>query len=84
MSRASRKVPYGWQRERGSLVEAPAEAAVVQRMLDRRRHGQTLRQIASDLNSDGVPTQRGGAWHASTVWRIISVNARRSPGPKVR
>ena len=33
-----------------------------------------LTEIARALNVDGIPTQRGGKWHASTV-RYILANA---------
>jgi hypothetical protein len=31
----------------------------------------SLRAIAEELNVEGVPTQRGGDWHASTVRYIL-------------
>lgn len=34
--------------------------------------GRTLRSIAGDLNAEGVPTARGGAWHASTVRHVLA------------
>lgn len=37
----------------------------------------TLRDIADALNARGVKTARGGAWHASTVQRVL---ARQVPG----
>ena len=49
-------------------------AAVVVRIFSEfcRPHFHTgLSEIAHDLNVDGVPTQRGGKWHASTVRYIL-------------
>ena len=36
-----------------------------------RHQGLTLRRIAQELNSRGVPTLRGGEWHASTLVKIV-------------
>ena len=33
--------------------------------------GRSLRAIAEDLNTQGVPTARGGTWHASTVRHVV-------------
>jgi DNA invertase Pin-like site-specific DNA recombinase len=46
---------------------------VVQRIVDARAGGDSLRRIANCLNSDGVPTAQGGTcWHASTVKAVLS------------
>ena len=34
--------------------------------------GRTLRAIAAGLVADGVPTARGGAWHAGTVKAVCA------------
>lgn len=34
--------------------------------------GKSLRSIAADLNSEGVPTAKGGAWHASTIRHLLT------------
>jgi DNA invertase Pin-like site-specific DNA recombinase len=34
--------------------------------------GMTLRQMASELNSSGVKTARGGEWHAMTVSNLVA------------
>lgn len=47
--------------------------AVVKRILDARRAGQSVSGIAGDLNSDAVPTARGGArWYPSTVRAVLA------------
>ncbi len=33
--------------------------------------GRSLRSIAAQLNAEGVPTARGGRWHASTVAHVV-------------
>ena len=50
------------------------EAAVVQRIFDeftRPYFHIGLSEIAHGLNVDGIPTQRGGHWFASTVRYIL-------------
>jgi DNA invertase Pin-like site-specific DNA recombinase len=43
-------------------------AGVVKRIKRQRARGDSLRKIADDLNSAGIPTAQGGVrWHASTV-----------------
>jgi DNA invertase Pin-like site-specific DNA recombinase len=52
-------------------VDDPGELRTVQRILERRAAGQSYRHIASDLNTDKVPTKLGGSWHAMTVRNIV-------------
>jgi hypothetical protein len=55
-------------------------AQVVARVVREREAGGSLRAIASDLNTEGVPTAQGGVrWHASTV-RAMLASAEREPG----
>ncbi|MBD3948155.1 recombinase family protein [Nocardioides ganghwensis] len=57
-------------------------SATRDRIVARRADGQTLRQIASDLNADGVDTSQGGrAWHASTVRAVLLIE---DPSRQVR
>lgn len=45
---------------------------VSQRIVSERQSGKTLTAIADGLNTDGVPTARGGAkWYASTVRAVL-------------
>lgn len=41
------------------------------RIADERDAGDSLRTIADRLNTEGVPTARGGRWHASTVRAVL-------------
>jgi hypothetical protein len=63
--------PYGY-RPGGEIDED--QAAVVLRIFqdfgDMRRRP-ALSEIAHDLNVDGVVTQRGRRWHASTIAYIL-------------
>ena len=70
-------VAYGYRRvvkldERGEPIRGlreidPATAAIVQRIFRDYADGRSARQIASDLNADGIPAPRGGIWRASTI-----------------
>ena len=69
------RVPFGYEIEGSRLVINEDEAAVVRRIFAEftRPYFHTgLSEIAADLNADGIPTQRGGRWHASTVRYILS------------
>ena len=55
------------------LGRPPAiDDAVEQRIRAERASGATLRGIADHLNDDGIPTARGGRWHASTLQRVLA------------
>ena len=68
------RVPFGYKIEGGHQVIDDQAAAIVVRIFSEftRPHFHTgLSEIAHDLNVDGVATQRGGEWHASTVRYIL-------------
>jgi DNA invertase Pin-like site-specific DNA recombinase len=45
---------------------------VIERIIDARGGGDSLRTIAASLTADGVPTAQGGAkWHASTIKAVL-------------
>jgi len=45
---------------------------IVERIVNERNSGSSLRAIADGLTRDGVPTAQGGqAWHASTVRKVL-------------
>lgn len=69
---------YGYRRHRGpegkdrpQLVEVPAEAAVIRRIVDELLEGHGARAVAERLNADGVPTPRAGQlWRGNSVLSI--------------
>ena len=68
------RFPLGYGIEGDQMVINEDEAAVVQRIFDeftRPYFHIGLSEIATGLNVDGIPTQRGGHWHASTVRYIL-------------
>jgi DNA invertase Pin-like site-specific DNA recombinase len=60
-------------KNRGVRLGRPVELAadVRLRIATERAAGRSLRVIADDLNSQAVPTARGGKWHASTVRAVV-------------
>ena len=58
---------------RGVRLGRPVELAddVRHRIAAERAAGDSLRTIADRLNTEEVPTARGGRWHASTVRHVI-------------
>jgi len=72
------RAALGWQRTdeldasgRKLISDCRGELETVQRILDLRRQGHTLRQIAATLASEGHRTKRGGRWHPSTVRQVL-------------
>ena len=43
------------------------EAAVIRRIFTEYARGKSPRRIAAELNTDGIPSPRGGQWNASTI-----------------
>jgi DNA invertase Pin-like site-specific DNA recombinase len=62
------------KRAEGVRLGAPPEidAGVATRIRAERSAGKTLREIAESLNEEGIPTARGGRWHASTMQRVLA------------
>lgn len=69
---ATGEVPYGYRKTtEGELEPDPNTAPIVRRIFRLRDEGESLRSIAETLNDAGVPTKRGGDWHASTVRYVL-------------
>ena len=69
------RVPYGYRQEGSGLVIDAEQAAIVERIyaeFTRPYIRAGLSEIAAALNVDGVPTQRGGKWHPSTIKYVLS------------
>ena len=65
------------RRREGVRLGRPPEidGKTAARIVQARRGGDTLRQIADSLNDDRVATARGGKWAPSTVARVLSREA---------
>ena len=58
-----------WGKDMGPMNKTPQE--VKDRIVTERSAGKSLRDIATSLNNDGILTDRGNVWYASTVKKII-------------
>jgi site-specific DNA recombinase len=67
--------PFGYEAVEGRLREIKAEAKIVAEILKRREAGDTLAEIADDLNLRGVAGKRGGRWYPSTVRYLVNRQA---------
>jgi site-specific DNA recombinase len=64
--------PYGYKYEDGALVVYEPEAAILRRIYAEYLAGRGQREIARDLDFEGVPAQRGGLWHQGTIGRYLA------------
>ncbi len=65
--------PLGF-RSNGSkerMIAVPKELSIVRSILDLRKRGRSYRTIARQLDSQGVPTKRGGRWGSETVRKVV-------------
>lgn len=63
--------PYGFEKDRRTVVEA--EAAVLRDIAERALRGQSMRSIARQLNTQGIPTPTGGErWSVASLTRILT------------
>src|SRR5690606_21364986 len=61
---------YGYRPDpsnRGKLIIVEEEAKIIRRIFEAYVSGKSTRQIAYDLNKEGVPPPRGTKWNASTI-----------------
>jgi len=67
--------PFGYVEINGSLIEVDKEIKIVKKIIRQHQQGNSLRDIASNLNKTGTSTKLGGKWHASTVSQLIKRHA---------
>jgi DNA invertase Pin-like site-specific DNA recombinase len=66
------EVPFGWDADaEGNLIENSAEQRVIACIVDCRRAGMSLREIAAILNGRAITTKKGRAWYGETVRSIL-------------
>lgn len=59
--------PYGYKSTRGRLEVIPDQAAIVLRVYQAARRGESARSIAAALNTDAIPAPRGGSWDHKAI-----------------
>ncbi len=72
--RISRYAPFGWDIDQGqeTLIENPAEQAVIATMKELRAAGWSFEAIARDLNERAVPSKLGGRWSGRAVRLVLA------------
>jgi hypothetical protein len=63
--------PYGYKTKNKVLEADTAEQSVINDIVAKRKAGQTLRKIASDLNEKNIKPKKGKQWYASSVSYLI-------------
>jgi DNA invertase Pin-like site-specific DNA recombinase len=63
--------PYGKRAQAGSPVVDELERKSLKRILDLRRGGASLRQIAAVLEEEGHAPKRGARWHPEVIRAIL-------------
>jgi DNA invertase Pin-like site-specific DNA recombinase len=63
---------FGTRAEGKELVPDEREVAAVARIRSLQGDGLSLRQIASQLDSEGIRPKRGERWHPTTVNRVLA------------
>jgi DNA invertase Pin-like site-specific DNA recombinase len=61
--------PFGFEVDRVTVREP--EATMVREFADRLLAGETLRGLATDLNTRGIPTPTGGRWSPTPLRRML-------------
>ena len=65
-------VPTGYKVENKKLVVDPERADVVRRVFDRFIEIQSPKQIAYELNRDGILTNQGNPWTTGHIYRMLN------------
>jgi site-specific DNA recombinase len=69
--------PYGFDRIGGMLIINRAEQAILERIVELKMKGWSLRKISELLNGQGTPAKNGGKWQASSVNSVLKTHGRR-------
>lgn len=67
---------FGQKAADKTLTVDDDEAAVLAKMREWQTEGLSIRAIVAKLNEAGIPSKRGGAWHPTTVARLLNPDAR--------
>lgn len=64
-------IPFGFRSEGHDLVSDSSERKALKVMKDLRSRGRSLREIARELDSQGLKPRKGESWHPHSVARIL-------------
>lgn len=65
-----RKQEPGWKEGRKAYGKKEGEAPIAARIIQERRAGKTLTEIADRLNAENIPTREGKRWQPQTIKNI--------------
>ena len=65
-------VPYGYRWENGEIIVDPEQAVIVKRIFSELLAGKGTDAIAKKLNTENVPTKKGGRWTSSSIRGILA------------
>lgn len=71
-----------WGLDQGS--RSPLPAATINRIVELRGDGLTLRAIGERLTAEGIETATGGLWHATTISNVLKSPAVMADTPGIR
>jgi len=72
---AGGSVPLGFKLVNHKLVSEPQDACVINRIFNRFLEIQSPKQIALELNRDGIQTRKGVPWNTQRVYCILNNHA---------
>ena len=64
-------IPYGYYYDDGLLYPDPEEAKIVERIFQMYLSGNSMKQIAFQLNKEHIPTKQKRVWGSETVSKIL-------------
>ncbi len=65
-------VPYGYRWENGEIIVDPEQTVIVKRIFSELLAGKGTDAIAKNLNTENVPTKKGGRWTSSSIRGILA------------
>lgn len=65
-------VPYGYRWENGEIIVDPEQAVIVKHIFSELLAGKGTDAIAKNLNTENVPTKKGGRWTSSSIRGILA------------
>lgn len=65
-------VPYGYRWENGEIIVDPEQAVIVKRIFSELLAGKGTDAIAKKLNSENIPTKKGGRWTSTSIRGILT------------
>lgn len=67
------RIPYGYTRIDGKLIENEEEQKVIKKMKRWKKEGKSYRKIANLLNEKKIPCRiQKARWHDSAIWYILN------------